>query len=571
MPTAVFQDGERWLRFEAPQRELVAHVSAEVVPALEAADAALAAGSHVAGFLAYEAARAFGLPTREPEADATPLLWLGVFGHPKEVAAPAPPPGRASSPLEAWRPGLEADAHAAAVGRIQAYLAAGDTYQVNLTFPLEADLVEDPEQLFSRLVAAQNGRLAAYLDLGRFAIASASPELFFRRDGDELKTRPMKGTAPRGSTPAEDERLAARLQSSEKERAENLMIVDMLRNDLGRIAETGSVAVPALFSVERYPTLLQMTSEVRARSGAPLSRLLEALFPCASVTGAPKRRTMEIITALEPSPRGVYTGALGWAAPGGTAAFNVAIRTAVADRRSGRVRYGVGSGIVADSVAEAEHAECMLKARVLVHEPFDLLETLAHHPGEGYRRLAGHLARLSASARHFGFALDERSVKDTLERTGRQLRVPSLVRLLVDAGGRSRCEVSRLGDCPSLLRVAVAQRPVERGSIWLYHKTTRRDVYEAAAAERPDCDDVLLWNEAGELTEATRFNVLVDTSGERVTPPLRCGLLAGVEREALLAAGRTREAVVPIGELRPGHRLTLINSVRGACSAVVVG
>jgi para-aminobenzoate synthetase/4-amino-4-deoxychorismate lyase len=229
----------------------------------------------------------------------------------------------------------------------------------------------------------------------------------------------------------------------------------------------------------------------------------------------------------------------------------------------------VGSGVVADSVTSAEHAECLLKARVLEEQPFELLETLGYRPGEGYRRLAGHLARLEASARHFGFSFRADAVQGALGRAARPLRAAALVRLLVDAEGRARCETAPLAELPAPLRVAVAPHPVERGSIWLHHKTTRRGVYEAAAAARPDCDDVLLWNDAGELTEATRFNVVVSRDGGAVTPPLCCGLLPGVERAALVSAG-LREAVIRVSELRPGQRLTLINSVRGACEGVVV-
>jgi para-aminobenzoate synthetase/4-amino-4-deoxychorismate lyase len=463
-------------------------------------------------------------------------------------------------------------AYARALTCIQEHIAAGDTYQVNYTFPLEADFAGDPEALFARLLAAQRPSQAAFLDLGRFALASSSPELFFRRERDHLTTRPMKGTSVRGLTAEEDDRCAVALQASLKDRAENLMIVDLLRNDLGRVARFGSVRVPALFEVERYPTLLQMTSTVIATSGAALPEVLAALFPCGSITGAPKRRTMEIIAALEPSPRGVYTGAIGWAAPDGTASFNVAIRTAVVDREKSRVVFGVGSGVVADSTAESEYAECLLKARIL-HEPaFSLIETLAFTPQDGYWLLDDHLARLISSARYFGVRIEvERLCRDLLA-LGARLEGPHKVRLLVDQGGESRLEALPLPPPKGRpLRVGLARNAVESRSVWLYHKTTRREVYDVALASRPDCDDVLLWNERGELTEASSASLVLEAAPGLVTPPLSCGLLPGLFRARLLAAGRVREEVVRAADLAPGRRIFLVNSVRGWREALFVG
>ncbi len=570
-PCVVVQDGGRWLAFEAPLAVLEARDASSVRSLLREADSALAAGRFVAGYLAYEAAGAFGLATQAPDADGPPLAWLGVFEAPREVSSPrsleAPPPGAC------FEPALDAAGHAARLARVQQRIAAGDTYQVNLTFPLRASLAEEPGAMFARLVAAQRPRHAAYLDLGRFAIASASPELFFHRDAEGvLVTRPMKGTAPRGPTPDQDEAAVAALVASEKQRAENLMIVDMLRNDLGRVAELGSVEVASLFDVERYPTLLQMTSEVRARSGAPLSALFEALFPCASVTGAPKKRTMEIVAEVEMAPRGVYTGAIGWAAPDGTTAWNVAIRTVVADRDRGRASFGTGSGVVADSNAASEYAECLLKARILEEAPFALVETFALMPGEGFRRLDGHLARLAGSARYFGFALDMRRVEEALRAAAASIVGTARVRLLLEGDGHVEVQALALPVPPSRIQtVGLAARPVDPASVFLYHKTTRRETYDEAAASRPDCDDVLLWNDRGELTESTIANVVVEISGHRLTPPVACGLLPGVERARALAEGRAREGVVRITELRPGQRLWLLSSLRGSREARLVG
>jgi para-aminobenzoate synthetase / 4-amino-4-deoxychorismate lyase len=529
----------------------------------------LADGLFVAGFLAYEASAAFGLPTRTPTQEGPPLVWFGIYREPFEAD---PPRDGGAFALGDWQPALEAPSHADALERIQQHIAAGDTYQVNFTFPLGADFSGDPLAFFARLVVAQRPRHAAFVDTGPFAVASASPELFFRRESDRIATRPMKGTSPRGATIEGDERAAAALAASPKERAENLMIVDMLRNDLGRVARFGTVQVPALFEVERYPTLLQMTSTVTAESAAGLAEVVPALFPCASITGAPKRRTMEIIAALEPAPRGVYTGAIGWAAPDGAASFNVAIRTAVVDRDRRRVTFGVGSGVVADSSPEAEYAECLLKARILREPPFALLETLAFTPADGFWLLDEHLSRIQASAGHFGIPVESSSLSRELLRLGATLEGAHKVRLLVDEEGALRLESARLPGPPGRpLRVGMSRVRVDLSSPWLYHKTTRREVYEAALASRNDCDDVLLWNERGELTEGTNANLIVETASGLVTPPVRCGLLAGLFRARLIAEGGVREQVVPAEGLSPGARIFLVSSVRGWREGVFVG
>ena len=569
-PFALVQDGGRFLLFEAPLATIEARDAAGVRAALEEADAALASGRFVAGFLAYEAAAAFGFATRPPDPDGPPLVWLGVFEAPREAEPPRADPG-APAPVARWEPALDEAGHAGALARIHESIARGDTYQVNFTFPLRAPLAEEPLALFARLLATQRPRHGALVDLGRFAVVCASPELFFRLEGGRITTRPMKGTAARGITVEEDEAQAAGLRGSEKERAENLMIVDMLRNDLGQVAEVGSVEVPALFEVERYPTLLQMTSTVTARSRAPLSGVLAALFPCASVTGAPKKRTMEIVAATETAPRGVYTGAVGWAGPDGTASFAVAIRTVLADRERGLASFGVGSGVVADSTAAREYEECLLKARILDAPAFALVETMAFHPGEGYRRLEGHLARLAQSARHFAFPLDMRRVEEAL-RQAAAAGAPLRARLLLHADGRVEVQGGVLPPAATRpLRVGIAARPVDPRSIWLHHKTTRRETYEAAVASRPDCDDVLLWNDRGELTESSVANVIAEVGGQRLTPPLACGVLPGVERARAIAEGRAREAVVRLTDLRPGQRLWLVSSLRGVREARLVG
>jgi len=572
-PLVVLQDGDRWRRFTHPVRIVVAETVAEVLPAvLEVERAVEDEGLVAAGYMAYEAAAAYDLTAHPAGPDAPPLLWFGLYDGWEDVEPPASDGEYAFGP---WRPSQDEADYRAAIARVREAIAAGDTYQINYTFHLRADFSGDPWALFANLTAAQRANYCAYIDLGRFVICSASPELFFRLDGTTIESRPMKGTAPRGLTTAGDQRQIDWLRQSEKNRAENVMIVDMIRNDFGRVAHTGSVRVPELFTVERYPTLLQMTSTVTAETDAPLSEILAATFPCASITGAPKVSTMRIINALEPEPRGVYTGAAGVIAPGRQVLLNVAIRTAVIDRQRGRADYGVGSGIVWDSDAVAEYEECLLKARVLATRPqaaadFQLLESLRWTPVEGYTLLEAHLARLRGSAEYFTFAYDEAAVRDALDELAARLTGPSKARLLLDRRGRVAAEAEPLaaGARPSPLRVGLAAEPVSSADVRLYHKTTRREVYEAARASRPDCDDVILWNERGELTESGASNLVLALDGRLVTPPVASGLLAGTLRGRLLADGVVAERPLTLDDLPRADRLWLVNSVRGWQAAV---
>jgi para-aminobenzoate synthetase / 4-amino-4-deoxychorismate lyase len=574
------QAGKSWLSFRNPERVIVASSPDGVIEALLEIDEATGDGLWAAGFLAYEAAAAFDLAVLPP-LSGLPLLWFGLY---TEAVSAEAPPFVAGSSIQAgpWARGLDAPLHADALRRLQEHIGQGDTYQVNLTFPLRTRLDADPWTCFSALFQTQRPEHAAYLDTGRFAICSVSPELFFAWDGDRIRTRPMKGTAARGRTAGEDDARALALARSEKDRAENLMIVDMLRNDLGRVAEPGSVKVSGLFSVERYPTLLQMTSTVEARTEARLPAIMAALFPCASVTGAPKVRTMEIIAQTEREPRGVYTGSLGYVGPGRRAVFNVAIRTVVFDRETGEAGYGVGSGVVADSSAAGEYAECLLKAHILSETPFRLLETLRWTPEGGFFRGEAHIDRLLASAVFFSGAVSGSELRDALRVLGARLEEASRVRLLVDLEGRIEVEVSPLdGRSPlssleseftieDLIPVAIAVVPVDEGSLWLYHKTTRREVYDRALAERPDVLDVVLWNSRGEVTESCRANVVIDLGGGFVTPPVDCGLLPGTLRAHLLECGQVREQVVKVKDLARARRLFLVSSVRGVRPARLV-
>jgi para-aminobenzoate synthetase/4-amino-4-deoxychorismate lyase len=381
----------------------------------------------------------------------------------------------------------------------------------------------------------------------------------------------MKGTRPRGRWPEEDEALAAQLPASPKERAENLMIVDLLRNDAGRVAVPGSVRVERMFEVERYDTVHQMTSTIRARTrpGITLSGLFGALFPCGSVTGAPKVRTMEIIRDLETAPRGVYCGAIGMASPG-EAMFSVAIRTVVVDRAAGTAQLGVGSGVTWDARADEEYRECLGKAAFAhgdVPRDFDLIETLRWDPGTGFFLLDGHLWRLEQSARRFGFAYDRRSAVEALQRVSAS--EPLRVRMTLARDGTVQVGLAPLPLERRLPRVGVAADPVDSRDPLLFHKTTRRELYDTRRASREDCDDVLLVNERGELTESTIANLVVGLGGELVTPPLSSGLLPGVFRAELLRRGEITERTLTPGDLRAADGVWLVSSVRQWRRAVV--
>ncbi|HXD74366.1 MAG TPA: aminodeoxychorismate synthase component I, partial [Vicinamibacterales bacterium] len=470
--------GKRWLRLREPVRVVDVRDAADLTRALaEVESFTRERRGHAAGFVTYEAGRAFGLRTCAPDA-RLPLAWFALFehGHAVEIDEPAAAAPYAVSGLA---PSIDQPAFDHAFAKIRHHIGAGDTYQVNYTFDLRGQLSGDPFSLFADLAGTQRGRYSAYIDTGTHAICSASPELFFSLANGTIETRPMKGTARRGRTLAEDTEAAATLRATPKERAENVMIVDMMRNDLGRIAETGSVAVPELLRTERYPTVWQMTSTVSARTSATLAEIFAALHPSASVTGAPKVRTMEIISELERRPRGVYTGAIGYVAPGGDAQFNVGIRTAVIDLSTKALTFGVGSGIVWDSDPASEYQECLLKAAIFGRRPvpFDLLETMKWTPSAGYFLLDRHIHRLHRSSLYFEFAWSEADVLRELDRAIAGRTESQRVRLLVSRDGTVRVECTPLSTGTMPARLAIANDPVDPSDVFLYHKTTHRDVY----------------------------------------------------------------------------------------------
>ena len=545
---------------------LAAHGTEEVLPCLSRVEKALSKGLHAAGYLSYEAAAAFDPAlAAHPPLESLPLAMFGVYDKVETIPLSSFDRREDAVPFHAdWVSGVGRTEYDEAIARIHSLIAAGDTYQINYTFPMTAPFDGDAAAWFLELCARQRTDHRAWLNLGDHQVLSLSPELFFRLDGSLLETRPMKGTRARGRWPEEDARARAALYESVKDRAENVMIVDLLRNDMGRISEVGSVSVPRLFDVERYGTVWQMTSTVQARTKAGLSEIFAALFPSGSVTGAPKIRSMQIIRECEPEPRGVYCGAVGWCGPGRRAEFNVAIRTLLLHRPSGRVRYAVGGGITWDSTARGEYEECLLKAAFLGREepPFDLLESL-RWDGASFYLLREHQERLAASAAYFERPFDAAAMRAALDDAVRDWGgTPAKVRLLLFADGAVSATAGPLPETrPVVLRWASA--PVDDRDRFLFHKTTRRQVYDDALAERGAADDVLLWNRRGEVTESCFANVVVNRDGTWFTPPVGCGLLAGTLRGRLLESGKVQEAVVTRNDVHRAGEVALINSVRG--------
>lgn len=563
----------RWLHFSRPAAVVQADQISNVLPALHEIEArCLSEKLFAAGYLSYEAAPALDPAFRVRPPGDFPLLWFGLF----EKAEPVDLPEETTTGfiLGEWIPSIGRDRYDAAIANIKDQIENGYTYQVNYTLRLKSEFSGDPWTLFLQLARNQQASYAAYIDSGRFALCSASPELFFIAHNGIVRSKPMKGTAARGLTITDDRRQADWLHRSEKNRAENVMIVDMVRNDLGRIALPGSITVPALFAVERYPTVWQMTSTVEARSAAGLVKILQALFPCASITGAPKISTMKIIADLETEPRKVYTGCIGFITPENRMQFNVSIRTVIVDRASGTAEYGVGGGITWDSTSADEYEECRIKARFLTQPRpvFSLLETLLWEPGEGYFLLEAHLNRLTASAEYFGFRLEIDAVREKLRQTAVDLpNREHKVRLILEPNGSADCSAVPLdaAPLPIIARLKIASTPVSSENPFLYHKTTNRSLYTEARIGLPAGCEPILWNERGEVTESDTANIVVRLNGRLITPPQSSGLLAGVFRARLIENQLVEEAVVRLEDLGACEEFFLVNSVRRLRPAVL--
>lgn len=577
--------------FGNPLRILQANEINEVESVLKELDSELAAGNAVAGFLSYEAGYALEprlAPLMPAEKDA-PLAWLGVFSSYKKLSGPEVASwleNRPGGDYALIRPECSWDkaAYAAAFEKLKNYIAAGDIYQLNLTFAKKYDFFGDAFSYYAALRRRQPVAYGAFIGGDDFDLLSISPELFFSLDDNRIETRPMKGTAPRGASKEEDYRLSRNLARDEKSRAENLMIVDLMRNDVGRIAKPASVSVPQLFHVDAYPTLHQMISTVEAerRKDATAADILRALFPPGSVTGAPKIRAIEIGRELEPFPRGVYTGAVGAFFSPEKAVFNVAIRTlwGRSDGMRTRFRLGIGSGVVQDSVMDMEYDECLLKSAFADadEENFYLFETLRHDKNKGFFLLDRHLARLKASATFFGIAVDDGSVRDVLNAAVAKADAPYMrVKLsLSESGALDAVAVPFSAELIGKpLSFSIADERVDSRNPLLFHKTTRRAFLDKAcqkAKRRTGCDETLFLNERGELTQGSYTNIFVkrNADGLWLTPPLDCGLLPGTLRADLLESGKAVEQILFPQDLATAQSLALGNSLRGLAKSAFV-
>ncbi len=572
------------LLFEKPERIVRCDDPAGIADALADIQRGLDEGLHAAGWLSYEVGLALEprLARLMPAARREPLVWFGLFRrrgrldrYDLENFWRERTQGSAFT-LSALRPATSRDAYLEAFALVQDYLAAGDVYQINLTFDAAADFSGDPLKLHAALRQAQPVAHGAFIAAGDWCVSSHSPELFLERRGNRLTVKPMKGTAARGRSFAEDEAAARALRDDEKSRAENLMIVDLERNDLSRLALPGSVEVENLFEVEAYPTVLQMVSTVRAEVADDVRTLdvLKSIFPCGSVTGAPKIRAMEIIAQLERRPRGVYTGAIGYIAPDGDAAFSVPIRTLVV--ADGMARMGIGSGVVADSDGPSEWDESLLKAAFLARtaDRPSLIETLLWERAGGYWLLEQHLERLRESAAYFVYPFAEAALREALAFAAESFtpETDRRVRLLLSPSGEVSVTAAPLdveagraalrADPPT---VAWAATPISSADPFLAHKTTRRAVYDRALAAATAAGhwDLLFRNERGEVTEGARSTLFIEKDGRWITPPVSSGVLPGVFRRHFMTETHVEVRPLTEADLAAADRICVANALWG--------
>ena len=557
-----YQGKENTFTFRNPQEIIAASTIDEVLPALQKVQDAVKNGYYAAGYLSYEAAPAFNRSFRVHTNQKMPLLWFGLFDQPVRNSSQSTKPFYTSK----WREQTNIDTYNRNIAQIKQHIKQGDISQVNYTLQMESQFRGDSIAYYEQLAEAQSANYSAYLDIGDFTILSASPELFFHLKDNKITTKPMKGTIGRGKTTAEDQANAKWLYHSKKNRAENEMIVQMMQQELDTIAIPGTIKVPALFSIETYPTVYQMTSTVTAdiSPGKDITDIFKAMFPCGSITGSPKTEAINIIKDLESGPREIYCGAIGFITPDQEAIFNVPIRTVMIDNQNGTTTYGAGGAITKDSTAVEEYEEVLVKARILEknRKQFQLLESLSLSNGS-YLLLENHLKRLKRSADFFQFNIDLALVQNKLvdfakENDDKQWKV----RLLVNENAAITLEANELSPISTPVPVKLASTPIDIADIFLYHKTTNRMVYEKRLNESPGVFDVLLWNKKREVTEFTIGNIVVEINGGLYTPPVECGLLAGTYRDSLIESGTISERKITLDDLRNCTGIWLINSVR---------
>lgn len=552
-------------RYTAPIKIIKAETIDQVEAAFKALERAHEDGYHLAGCMAYELGYALEpkLAHLMPETLGGPLIQFGVFDTVHTLDHLPEPEAKDFKGLS-LKPDWNFSAYKTRFDHVMAFIKAGDAYQINLTFPMRGTYEGQAEALYLSLRRKQPGRYGGVISLGGPDIVSLSPELFFQTQRPSIYMRPMKGTARRQADPVQDAALRDAMRADMKSRAENLMIVDLLRNDVSRIAETGSVSVPELFTLETYPTLHQMTSQVQAKLalGTDFRKIIQSLFPCGSITGAPKIRAMEIIQELERSPRGPYCGAMGYIDPNGDMCFNVAIRTLTLN--DGQVTYNVGGGLVLDSNAEDEYAECLLKSKVLAATAPDLIETLRWTPDDGALREQRHMARMKRSARALGYPFSKTKFKARIETIN--AKYPQKTRLLLNPDGDLTLEHSDFEPVIKKWRVSLCKHPLTEAVQETRHKVSHRSFYDRErrrVSALTGCDEVLFLNAQSQLCEGSFTSLFIQKAGQLYTPALSCGLLPGILREELLETHRAQEAVLTLDDLLESERLYVGNSLRG--------
>jgi para-aminobenzoate synthetase / 4-amino-4-deoxychorismate lyase len=550
--------------FENPIKILTTNKLSEVKSIFDQVEDALNKGYYVAGYVSYEAAPAFDHAYQVHSNPTMPLVWFGVFEEATKKKEQLDKAYRVSD----WKNTIKLDEYNDSIQHIKSKIQYGHTYQVNYTTRLTSTFNGDSYSYYNQLRQNQEAPYNAYLDIGNYHILSMSPELFFQVKNGLIKTKPMKGTMKRGKTTQEDLLLKKALKSSEKNRAENVMIVDLLRNDLGRIAQPGSVHVPKLFDIEQYPTVHQMTSTIEAKLDTSLTvwNWFEALFPCGSITGAPKVETMKIISEVEKTPREVYCGAIGWISPSREAIFNVPIRTLSIDTHTSHLSFGTGSGITWHSSNNEEYEEWIQKTAFLTENrnEFDLLETILLKDG-GYPLLSYHLTRLNDSASYFNYPCSCKHVKENLSHILKDYPDGDYkVRLLLNRNGELSITTSRIDIPLTEIYTRIATEPISKNNIFLYHKTTNRAIYEKNDANAPASNfSTLLWNEEGYITEFTFGNVVFKKGELYYTPPISAGLLGGTMRSKLLDDGVLIEKNIHKDTIDTFDEIWFINGVRG--------
>ena len=567
--TVILQDQQSdkpcWLEFSNPLKVITTDHTNEVSAAMEAIQTYVDKGYYAAGYIAYEAAAGLNHKLKVRHGGTLPLLWFGIYTKPINFIFHAQGHSTDHDFNDRWQASVNWTEYEQALNAIKQRIYDGDTYQVNYSFRLHSQFRGNPWHFFQRLHAAQQAKYSAYLDLGRFKICSVSPELFVSLNAGKLTSLPMKGTVARGFSSQEDAERASWLAESEKNRAENVMIVDMIRNDMSAIAGTTKIDAASLFTIEKYPTVHQMVSLVSAQTKARPIEIIKHMFPCASITGAPKVKTMEILSELENTARGVYTGSIGYISPQHTMQFNVAIRTAVIDSEHQQVDYGVGGGITWESDTRAEYEECLAKASVLTRiiPEFELVETVLWQKDTRFYLLAEHLDRLAHSASYFSFHFNEATIRQGLAKLVETTsNCNQKVRILLNRYGQVRLETNILNNLNGL-KVCLSNTPTNTDNPFVFHKTSNRSIYKQALEQHPGCGDVILWNERNEITESTFANIVIEENGQLLTPPVHCGLLDGVLRSELIKTQVLQEAVISKSRLLQAEAIYLINSVRG--------